>query len=90
MPWNLARVARYTKTIVSEEKKYYERNNAVAMIGYYHDREFFPTKPPQRIEKELETIVKNGCSYVLVHSINDVLKNREVKKIFSGYFREGR
>lgn len=89
-PWNLARVARYTKTIVSIDKKYYKRNNGVAMIGFYHDREFFPTKQPERIEKELETIVKNGCFYILVHNINDVLKNQEVKKIFSKYFRESR
>ncbi|HXK44404.1 MAG TPA: hypothetical protein PL060_00510, partial [bacterium] len=57
------------------------------MIGYYYQREMFPTKTPQQIEKELRTIFEKGCNIVLVHSINDVLKNPDVKKIFSQYFK---
>ncbi len=73
--------------MVSDEKKYFKRNKAVAMIGYYYEREMFPTKSPERIERELKAILENGCNYVLVHSINDVLKNQKVREIFSKYFR---
>jgi len=87
LPWNLARVARYTRTIKENEKQFFQRSNAVAMIGYYYQREMFPTKTPQQIEKELRTIFENGCNIVLVHCINDVLKSPDVKKIFSQYFK---
>lgn len=88
LPWNLARVARYTKKILDEEKSYFKRNNAVAMFGYYHEREMFPTKSPERVEKELEVICEKGTKYVLVHSINDVLKSQKVKEIFTRYFKK--
>ena len=88
LPWNTARVKRFTKLIVENEKKYFQRVNATAMIGYYYHRDNFPEKSAEQVENELKTIIENGCNYILVHSINDVLKNSEVKKIFSKYFKE--
>jgi len=86
-PRDVIEMGKDTKTMLLEEKKYYGHTTGVGMIGYYNRPDAYPLKSAERVEMELKTMLDNGCQYVFVYSLNDVLRTPEIKEIFQKYFK---
>lgn len=85
-PRDILEMSKDTRKMVQEEKEYYANTIGVGMIGYYNRPDAYPFKNHERVEMELKTMLDNGCQYVFVYSLNDVLKSPEIKEIFRRYF----
>ncbi len=85
-PRDVVEIGRDTKKMMQEEKKYHANTTAVGMIGYYNRPDAYPFKSADRVEMELKTMLENGCQYVFVYSLNDVLRTPEIKEVFRKYF----
>ncbi|HOK80801.1 MAG TPA: carbohydrate-binding family 9-like protein [bacterium] len=87
-PRDIAEMGDNTRKMMEDEKKYYVSTSGVGMIGYYNRPDAYPYKSAERVEMELKTMLDNGCQYVFVYSLNDVLRTSDVKEVFRKYFKK--
>jgi len=87
-PRDIVEMAKGTRKMIEDEKKYYVNTSGVGMIGYYNRPDAYPYKSAERVEMELKTMLDNGCQYVFVYSLNDVLRTPDVKAVFRKYFKK--
>jgi len=85
--WPKEKIAAYSRIISEQAKKYHQRQEGVAMIGYYDRPGQFPVKKASCVDMELSTMIKNGCSRIQVCGANDVIQNKEVAEVFKKYFK---
>lgn len=84
--WSYDKITEYSKVIFGKEKEYFKRQKGVALIGIYAKPERYPVKSPERVRKELEAILAGGGDRVQVCSMNDVLKDEGIRKVFRDLF----
>jgi hypothetical protein len=85
--WPEAKIAQYSRVIFSEAKKYHQRQEGVGMIGYYDLPGQFPVKDAAQVDRELKTMLDNGCRTIQVCSSLHVVKNETIAAVFRKYFR---
>ncbi|MCD6360039.1 MAG: hypothetical protein J7M38_04180 [Armatimonadetes bacterium] len=87
MLWPEEKIARYSRIISGEARKFHQRQQGVGMIGYYDNRRGFPVKDAARVDMELRTMIENGCRRIQVCSALDVVRNPEAAAVFRKYFK---
>jgi hypothetical protein len=85
--WPAEKIARYSRIIAEQAKRYYPRQEGVGMIGYYDRPGQFPVKDAAQVDLELATMLANGCRSIQVCATQDVLRNAEVAEVFRKHFR---
>ena len=68
-------------------KKYYSHCEGSALIGFMDRPGKYPVKSAERIRSELQAILDGGGDRVQVCSMNDVLENEEISRIFKKFFK---
>ena len=86
--WSYDRITKYSRVIFGEEKKYFQHSEGSALIGIYSRPETYAPKSPERIRRELQAILDGGGDRVQVCSMNDVLKDESIRKVFLEFFRK--
>ncbi len=84
--WPQEKIARYSRIIMGEAKRYHSRPEGVAMLGYYNKPGVFPEKDAARVEMELRTLLENGCHEIQVCGTRDVVEKTEIAAIFRRIF----
>lgn len=85
--WPQEKIAKYSRIISEQAKKYYPRQQGVGMIGYYDRPGQFPVKSAEIVDMELNTMIKNGCKRIQVCGTKDVIKNKKIAEVFKKYFK---
>ena len=62
--------------------------HGVGMIGYYNRPGEFPVKNATRVDMELNTMIKNGCTRIQVCGAKDVINNKEIAEVFRKHFKQ--
>ena len=83
--WDQKKISDYSKIITSEQNNYFPNVKGIPFLGCYYSCPSFPNKTPERIELELKAILEGGSEYLMVHSMDDVVKNPEVAAVFKKY-----
>ena len=86
--WNYDKITKYSKVIFGEEKKHYQNSEGSALIGIFSNPKGHVVKSPERIRKELQAIQDGGGDRVQVCSMNDVLKDENIREVFRSFFRK--
>ena len=86
--WSYDKITKYSRVIFGEEKKYFPNSEGSAMNGIFSRSKKHAAKSPERIRKELQAILDGGGDRVQVCSMNDVLKDENIKKVFKNFFRK--
>ena len=85
--WKKEKIAKYSRIISGQAKKYHQRQQGVAMIGYYDRPGEFPIKKEACVDMELNTMIKNGCNRIQVCGTKDAINNKKIAEIFKKYFK---
>ena len=86
--WSYDKITKYSRVIFGEEKKYFQNSEGSALIGIFAKPRKHATKSPERIKRELQAMLDGGGDRVQVCSLNDVLKDESIRKIFKSFFRK--
>ncbi len=87
--WPEEKIASYSQTITADAQRYHRRQTGVGMIGYYDMPGRFPVKSGEVVDRELATMIENGCRRIQVCGTSDVINNPEVAAVFRKYFHTG-
>ena len=85
--WPKEKIAKYSRVISEQAKKYHQRQQGVAMIGYYDRPDEFPVKNATCVDMELKTMIENGCNRIQVCGATDVINDEKIAEVFKKYFK---
>jgi hypothetical protein len=85
--WPEEKIAKYSRVISEQAKKSYQRQQGVAMIGYYDRPGQFPVKNATCVDMEIKTMIENGCNRIQVCGAKDVINNEKIAEVFKKYFK---
>ena len=79
--WSLEKVARYTRVVVNDAKRYYPRQQGIPFVGVYVGRPF-ADKPPERLAEELGVIHGiDSTKSLSVCSFNEFVKHPRMAEV---------
>ena len=89
--WNHPRIEQCSRTIATDQKKYWPNAQGVAFIGYRdhieHDMQF-PYKSPEMVERELRAILKGGSRMLMCGGLADVVNNPKIAGVFKKFMKK--
>lgn len=79
--WADDKIAKYTRTVVGEDKKYFKRSKGIPFVGIYLGKKFTVDKPLDQFKRELKVVFENSPDTSLsVHEFADIATNPEYYK----------
>jgi hypothetical protein len=80
--WSKEKIAKYTRTVVEDGKKYNKRSKGIPFVGIYLGSKATVDKPLEQFKMELETIFENDkARSISIHEFADVVMNPEYYKV---------
>jgi hypothetical protein len=87
--WADDKIAKYTRTVVGDEKKYFKRSKGIPFVGIYLGKKHTIDKPLDQFKKELKIIFENSPdTSFCVHEFADIAMNPEYYKAFQEAVRQ--